>query len=819
MSCSFLRFCFCFRFHRRAPTARLHCSGILFGTALSILLASLPAAGALNDSGQTQCYNAVDGIATCNDAVTGDTSSRQRQDARFGRDAAAAAGVLTKTGGGEAGFDFTKISNAGNVLPAAAALGINPGDWACTQDNVTGLVWEVKPDDAASPRHKDATYTWGNTAGGNNCSLSAGSCNTDAYVAAVNAAGLCGYIDWRLPARRELLSIVHYGRYSPSPVIDPAWFPNTASSGYWSGEAYVLAPVSSWGIDFDTGAVDGDGNTTEYRVRLVRGAAMPVAAFVDHGDGTVTDSTTGLMWMKCSRGQGGANCTAGSATGFSWADALGQAVTANTANELGYSDWRLPGVKELESLIDVTRSGPAIDTAFFPNTPQDQYWSSTTYSFNPAAAWLVAFFDGDVGYTTKTIGNRVRLVRGGQAFDLLVVNTLTLNVTATGATDALLTVTADRASTGYWLVLPAGSPKPAIAELAAGASGSLAANTAESFGLSGLVPDTAYDLWFVALAGGKYNAIQKTSFTMPSATPAPPSPPSPPSPPQPPQPSTCSVVDGALLGSECVYSVSQGAENVPMGFCIAAGETVTVSIDGAYYQLGADTPTACFEVVASGRPAYSGTGPGRGLLPVSGNARVTAVYPDSVLIVARNGDIVTALTGQAGIRTRVNADCASLSAVKNGGEIAAPAWLLTPPPAAGCPADALTPAAGAFAAAGTLACPKGENLAMTGTFRRLSLAPTFAPRAGQRMYFVARLPATDGSPESWFQLAASGWQPLTAPIAAAGTAPGGETSPWVLRYLDIGGLPSGTELYLGHGDDADEMSANRRYCGFFRLAP
>jgi hypothetical protein len=77
-------------------------------------------------------------------SISGDAGTHPRQDCRYGRDAAAAAGVLTKTGGGAKGFDYTKIANNGTTLGAGAALGNAPTDWACTKDNITGLTWEVK---------------------------------------------------------------------------------------------------------------------------------------------------------------------------------------------------------------------------------------------------------------------------------------------------------------------------------------------------------------------------------------------------------------------------------------------------------------------------------------------------------------------------------------------------------------------------------------------------------------------------------------------------------------------------------------------------
>lgn len=145
--------------------------------------------------------------------------------------------------------------------------------------------------------------------------------------------------------------------------------------------------------------------------------AVPAqAAFQANGDGTVTDTVNGLMWDQCSWGQSAGAC-AGAATGLAWDQALGAAVSANGVNHRNHNDWRLPNKNELESLVDVSRFELTIDTAAFPNTATNIYWSSTNYTRDPAAAWFVNFADGNLGHATKTAIGFVRLVRGGQPFD------------------------------------------------------------------------------------------------------------------------------------------------------------------------------------------------------------------------------------------------------------------------------------------------------------------------------------------------------------------------------------------------------------------
>ena len=248
--------------------------------ALLLALASSAHAAGLPDTGQDTCYNdtVADGVAATNPAsIARDAGSHPRQDCRYGRDAAAAAGALTKTGAGDKGFDYSKIANNGSALAAGAALGTDPTDWACTKDNITGLTWEVKT--TSGLRSNASTYTWYNsngatnagnagTANGGVCSGGTG-CDTEKFVADVNAAALCTYADWRMPTLRELLTLAYADGSSPS--IDPAYFPNTQVSRFWSGSSYVPNPSAAWGVMFTNGGTGGDFKTGSNYVRLVRG--------------------------------------------------------------------------------------------------------------------------------------------------------------------------------------------------------------------------------------------------------------------------------------------------------------------------------------------------------------------------------------------------------------------------------------------------------------------------------------------------------------------------------------------------------------------
>jgi len=244
----------------------------------ALLLVSLGAGVAsaqLNDTGQATCYDGSS-LVPCTIANTGDTATYPRQDGRLGRDAAATAGVLPKTGGGAAGFDFTPLTADGSEIALTGNPPVPSQAPACIRDNHTNRIWEVKTDDGGL-RDKDWTYTWYDGSSGSpgvttTCNNTLGGttpCNTHTYAAAVNAADLCGYSSgWRTPTRRELLSIVHNGTFNPT--IDTSYFPNTTSGWYWSADTYAPTPAEAWHVVFNTGRTNTNNKGNDINVRLVR---------------------------------------------------------------------------------------------------------------------------------------------------------------------------------------------------------------------------------------------------------------------------------------------------------------------------------------------------------------------------------------------------------------------------------------------------------------------------------------------------------------------------------------------------------------------
>jgi len=135
----------------------------------------------------------------------------------------------------------------------------------------------------------------------------------------------------------------------------------------------------------------------------------PDSRYTVNANGTVIDKDTGLMWKQCSEGLSGINCATGAITPFTWKAAL--AKGAETAAFAGYTDWRLPNVKELKSLAALNCVLPSINEIVFPATASSGYWSSSPYANNSSSAWRVNFSNGLVSFLNRGNTYYVRLVR------------------------------------------------------------------------------------------------------------------------------------------------------------------------------------------------------------------------------------------------------------------------------------------------------------------------------------------------------------------------------------------------------------------------
>ena len=387
------------------PEPRLNDTGINFG-------------GKYSSGNNSDCSSNISAPQDCDHGLDAGTTSADDDD-------------------GHAGFSYIKLDSDGNALSASAT------EWSCVRDNVTGLIWEVKTDDD-SLHDKDDTYNWYNTNSetnggsegyadddgdicyGYDSANSATFCNTEAFVARVNSAGLCGAHDWRLPNAAELHSLIaHFNVNGNGAYIETAYFPNTVTNidAYWSDSpAGTHEADEAWRAFFrGGGSLTTTSKGAQNYARLVRGDEYIAndwsdTRYIVHNDGTVTDTNTSLMWMQCRLGQTYANdnCS-GSPNIYNWDKALESVNNYTFPTTNGYSDWRLPNLRELFSLTAIDDSDEFNSNIFPIISDKHFYWSSSPVTDNGSHAFLIQYpgmyFRQYNRKNTLNLNYYVRLVR------------------------------------------------------------------------------------------------------------------------------------------------------------------------------------------------------------------------------------------------------------------------------------------------------------------------------------------------------------------------------------------------------------------------
>lgn len=223
----------------------------------------------------------------------------------------------------------------------------------------------------------------------------------------VDTLTLAGYTDWRLPGAHEAFSIMDLS--ANNPAIDLSAFAPTEAEYWWTSDRQANDTNKVW----VTNAGGGIGNHAQsetisaggvkrFHVRAVRDLSsqevLP-SQFEQLSPGTAMDVLTGLTWQR-------GHCP----DTLSWEDAL---IYADTLTLAGYTDWRLPNVKELRSISNVELVGPSLDGGVFGNEGPRKYWSSTTLQSQPVKGWYMNTQFGITTYDQKVRRHDVRCVRGG----------------------------------------------------------------------------------------------------------------------------------------------------------------------------------------------------------------------------------------------------------------------------------------------------------------------------------------------------------------------------------------------------------------------
>lgn len=218
---------------------------------------------------------------------------------------------------------------------------------------------------------------------------------------------LGGSTDWRLPNCHELFSILNHDKVNPA--IDTNYFTRTLADYWWSNQRQANDSTKVWVTNAGGGVGNhpktetiSAGGIKRFHVRAVRDVDAPSIIpnhFINNGDGTTTDIVTALTWQQIP-----------SSDSITWEQALSLADTLTFA---GFTDWRMPNIKELQSISDESLISPSVSQTYFSGVNVNHYWSSTSLPNQVTKAWYLDTHFGITTYEFKTNKLYLLSVRGG----------------------------------------------------------------------------------------------------------------------------------------------------------------------------------------------------------------------------------------------------------------------------------------------------------------------------------------------------------------------------------------------------------------------
>lgn len=227
---------------------------------------------------------------------------------------------------------------------------------------------------------------------------------------------LGGYDDWRLPSAVEAYSILNHQKLNPA--LDITVFSKSNAEYWWTGEYQSNDKSKVWctnaggGIgNHPTSETISAGGSKRFHVRAVRSSNPPVfldSRFIDNKNGTITDLLTSLTWQQIP-----------SKDSMNWENAIQYSENLVLG---GKSDWRLPNIKELQSVNDYKFTSPSIPRNFFSVEGLQKFWSSTTLTNQTSKAWYLHTQYGITTYDTKTNLLNLLAVRGNNDLPTSIIS-------------------------------------------------------------------------------------------------------------------------------------------------------------------------------------------------------------------------------------------------------------------------------------------------------------------------------------------------------------------------------------------------------------